>query len=81
MRENSTTIRNPVKNPSKDNISPEEKAVVMKNIETKAEAQVRALPLGQAVQQSHSIMQAGADEFYAKFGRNMTYSEIRQLYG
>ena len=27
------------------------------------------------------IMSAGADEFKAKTGRNMTYSEMRQLYG
>jgi len=81
MRENSTTVRNLVQNPPKDKLSPEEKKLVMKNLETKAEAQVRPLPLGQAMKQSHSIMQAGADEFYAKFGRNMTYSEIRQLYG
>ena len=27
------------------------------------------------------IMSAGADEFKEKTGRNMTYSEMRQLYG
>ena len=74
MRENSTTIRSPGQNPPKDSISPEEKALVMKNIETKAETKIRTLPLGQA-------MQTGAHEFYAKFRRHMTYSEIRQLFG
>jgi hypothetical protein len=28
-----------------------------------------------------NIMSAGADEFKEKTGRNMTYSEMRQLYG
>jgi len=28
-----------------------------------------------------SIMSQGADEFKAKTGRNMTYSEMRQMYG
>jgi hypothetical protein len=28
-----------------------------------------------------NIMKAGAEEFRSKVGRNMTYSEIRQMYG
>ena len=28
-----------------------------------------------------NIMSEGADEFKAKTGRNMTYSEMRQMYG
>ena len=28
-----------------------------------------------------SIMQTGADEFTEKTGRNMTYSEMRQMFG
>ena len=28
-----------------------------------------------------NIMQKGADEFKEKTGRNMTYSEMRQMYG
>jgi hypothetical protein len=28
-----------------------------------------------------SIMQKGADEFKEKMGRNMTYSEMREMYG
>jgi hypothetical protein len=28
-----------------------------------------------------NIMSQGADEFKAKTGRNMTYSEMRQMYG
>ena len=28
-----------------------------------------------------SIMQTGADEFKEKTGRNMTYSEMRQMFG
>jgi hypothetical protein len=28
-----------------------------------------------------SIMQEGADEFKEKMGRNMTYSEMREMYG
>jgi hypothetical protein len=28
-----------------------------------------------------SIMQEGANEFKEKMGRNMTYSEMRQMYG
>ena len=28
-----------------------------------------------------SIMQTGADEFKEKNGRNMTYSEMREMYG
>jgi hypothetical protein len=38
-----------------------------------------------AIQQSSnvlkSIMQEGADEFKEKMGRNMTYSEMREMYG
>lgn len=69
---------------------------IMKEIETKTENKVLEgyqtgkITLKQSQTQKAdlamkdtliSIMQQGADEFKEKTGRNMTYSEMRQMYG
>ena len=64
-------------------------ATIMRDIETKTEQKL------QTIRQTEStisrpcdvgntligIMSTGADEFKAKTGRAMTYSEMRQMYG
>jgi hypothetical protein len=45
---------------------------------------VKSIPAAQKIQEEQqlvAIMQNGADEFKAKTGRNMTYSEMREMYG
>ena len=58
---------------------------IMKEIEAKTETRVDILrrtnandPAGAALV---NIMKDGANEFKEKTGRNMTYSEMRQMYG
>jgi histone H3/H4 len=58
---------------------------IMKDIESdtekrleEAKKKAHAQPVGEVLV---SIMQKGADEFKEKMGRNMTYSEMRQMYG
>ena len=58
---------------------------IMRNIETKAENQVAYLRQhhpGQINKRTlGAIIQSGADEFEAKTGRPMTYSEMRAMFG
>lgn len=58
---------------------------IMKDIEADTEKRLEeakkkehSQPVGEVLV---SIMQKGADEFKEKTGRNMTYSEMRQMYG
>ena len=58
---------------------------IMKDIESDTEKRLEeakkkapAQPVGEVLV---SIRQKGADEFKEKTGRNMTYSEMRQMYG
>ena len=60
---------------------------IMNEIENKTAAKVMGFKQksfesnSQAQNTLIGIMQQGADEFKEKMGRNMTYSEMRQMYG
>lgn len=57
---------------------------IMKKIELETEQKMQQAPLGHWLSNPESligVMQNGADEFKAKTGRNMTYAEMRSLYG
>ena len=54
---------------------------IMKDIETNTEKQIKEANTEPALEVLVNIMQKGADEFKEKTGRNMTYSEMRQMYG
>jgi len=59
---------------------------IIKNIENDAENKVKELFTSQnnnsnIETQLCNIMQAGSNEFKEKTGRNMTYSEMRQMFG
>jgi len=85
----------PMKNvEKKDNLTAEEKFKLMKEIEIKTENKMKELyETGQLI---HSFtpestktlmdlleqtMQVGANEFKEKMGRNMSYSEMRMMFG
>ena len=87
----------------KDNLTAEEKFMLMKEIEIKTENKMKELyktgelipPLPiilgaiditpevgkQQMDLLEQTMQVGADEFKQKMGRNMTYSEMRMMFG
>jgi hypothetical protein len=82
----STTTNNPIiskdTNPSNTNGEPTNE--FMRQLEKKGEQQVKQLLAtpGSVTQDSIlDIMREGGKEFVQKTGRNMTYSEMRQLYG
>lgn len=57
---------------------------IMKKIESETENKIKQAPLGHWLSTPESLiglMQNGADEFKAKTGRNMTYAEMRSMYG
>jgi hypothetical protein len=57
---------------------------IMKKIESETEQKIQQAPLGHLLSNPESligVMQSGADEFKAKTGRNMTYAEMRSMYG
>lgn len=58
---------------------------IMKDIETDTEKRVKKANKKSQTQSAGevlvNIMQIGVDEFKEKTGRNMTYSEMRQMYG
>jgi hypothetical protein len=86
-----------------DNLTAEEKFILMKEIEIKTENKVKELyqtgqllpplpiTLGaiditpevgkQQINLLEETMQVGAEEFKQKMGRNMTYSEMRMMFG
>ena len=56
----------------------------MKKIEMETEDKLKQAPLDHWLSNPESligVMQSGADEFKAKTGRNMTYAEMRSMYG
>lgn len=56
----------------------------MKKIESETEDKLKQAPVGHWLSNPESligVMQSGADEFKAKTGRNMTYAEMRSMYG
>jgi len=62
------------------------KAVVMKNVETRAEARTAQVVEAQAsAAQSaaalHGVMSMGTEEFKKAMGRYPTYSEMREMFG
>jgi hypothetical protein len=57
---------------------------IMKKIETETEQKMKQAPLSHWLSNPESligVMQSGADDFKTKTGRNMSYSEMRSLYG
>ncbi len=105
--EQQTTINNPILEISntnlEENLTPEEKFNLMKEIEIKTEKKmvelyetgqlIPPLPIAlgaieitpdvgkQQIDLLEKTMQAGANEFKQKMGRNMTYSEMRMMFG
>jgi hypothetical protein len=105
--EQQTTINNPILEISKtnleENLTPEEKFNLMKEIEIKTEKKmvelyetgqlIPPLPIAlgaveitpdvgkQQMDLLEKTMQSGANEFKQKMGRNMTYSEMRMMFG
>ena len=59
----------------------EQLAVLMKRIELDGMNQVQELKTGQPIQDLIQIMTKGSEEFRNNTGRNMTYSEMREMYG
>ena len=54
---------------------------VMKDIEKKTEEYVKTNMKSLTPDGLVSIMSKGSDEFKEKTGRNMTYSEMREMFG
>ena len=54
---------------------------VMKDIEKKTEEYVKTNMKSLTPDSLVSIMSKGSDEFKEKTGRNMTYSEMREMFG
>jgi hypothetical protein len=105
--EEQTIINNPILEISntnlEENLTPEEKFNLMKEIEIKTEKKmvelyetgqlIPPLPIAlgaieitpemgkQQMDLLEKTMQVGADEFKQKMGRNMTYSEMRMMFG
>lgn len=54
-----------------------------KNLETRGEQQVLEMRKNKTISQEGlvNIMKEGEKEFVEKMGRNMTYSEMREMYG
>ena len=72
----------PCKEPK--NVNQSDLNSIMKKIERETEDKIKQAPLGHWLSTPESLiglMQNGADEFKAKTGRNMTYAEMRSLYG
>ena len=65
------------------NINPNNLQAIMKKIETDVNPKTMQEGLGLLNKPDElvSILQAGADAFKEQTGRNMTYSEMRQMFG
>ena len=65
----------------------ENKEAIMKKIEDETKERLckllkdKELDINKTANKLQNIMQKGADEFKKEMGRNMTYSEMRAMYG
>ena len=84
----------PTPEEKKDNLTAEEKFMLMKEIEIKTENKMKELyetgqlipPFTPEIAKKQmdlldKTMQVGANEFKEKMGRNMSYSEMRMMFG
>ena len=69
-------------------VTDEEKTKLMNEIEIKTENKMKELckiidrlEPNQQINLLNQTMQSGVDEFRQKMGRNMTYSEMRMMFG